>query len=118
MSHTFVGPLVSELNRGFGGAEAITAEDGICDSDHAQSRLKELTARRRRDVYVLADFSNFCLQAFHECACLALPLVTDNDADPTWVHKFPDRAQVEVAAVFARRIGTVICQGSRLQFQP
>ncbi|MDP9998280.1 hypothetical protein [Pseudarthrobacter sulfonivorans] len=30
----------------FLGADAVTAEDGICEADHAQTRLKELMAAR------------------------------------------------------------------------
>ncbi|SLK12061.1 hypothetical protein SAMN06272721_11610 [Arthrobacter sp. P2b] len=32
------------------GADAVTAEDGICETDRAQTRFKELTARRDREV--------------------------------------------------------------------
>jgi hypothetical protein len=45
------------FDRVFLGADAVTAEDGICEADHAQTRLKELMARRGNAVYVLADSS-------------------------------------------------------------
>ena len=68
-SQSFVGPL---------------AEDGICEAGHAQTRLKELMARRGNVVYVLADSSKLGLRPFHAWARLALPwtLVTDDGADP------------------------------------
>ena len=35
------------FDRVFLGADAVTADDGLCEADHAQTRLKELMARRR-----------------------------------------------------------------------
>lgn len=97
-----MGPLAEaalkrmSLDRVFLGADAVTAEDGIREADHAQTRLKELMARRGNNVYVLAD-SKLGLQPFHAWARLALPwtLVTDDGADPGQVEKFID-AGVEV----------------------
>ncbi|MDI3195675.1 hypothetical protein QK290_15000 [Pseudarthrobacter sp. AL07] len=43
------------LDREFLGADAVTAEDGIGEEDHAQTRIKVLIARC---VYVLADSSS------------------------------------------------------------
>ncbi|MFF1883437.1 DeoR/GlpR family DNA-binding transcription regulator [Pseudarthrobacter sp. NPDC058196] len=89
------------FDRVFLGADAVTADDGICEADHAQTRLKELMARRR-SVYVLADSSKLGLRPFHAWARLALPwtLVTDDGADPAQVQKFRDAGvQVEVANV-------------------
>ena len=108
LSQTFVGPLAEadlervSFDRVFLGADAVTAEDGICEADHAQTRLKELMARRGREVYVLADSSKLGLRPFHAWARLALPwtLVTDDGADPEQVQKFRDAGVlVEVAAV-------------------
>lgn len=65
-----------------------------------QTRLKELVARRGREVYVLADSSKLGLRPFHAWARLALPwtLVTDDGADPKQVQKFRDAGvQVELA---------------------
>jgi DeoR/GlpR family transcriptional regulator of sugar metabolism len=52
VSQTFVGPLVEASlermsfdRRAFLGADTVTAKDGICEADHAQTRLKELMAR-------------------------------------------------------------------------
>jgi DeoR/GlpR family transcriptional regulator of sugar metabolism len=108
VSQSFVGPLAEaslermSFDRVFLGADAVTAEDGICEADHAQTRLKELMARRGRSVYVLADSSKLGLRPFHAWARLALPwtLVTDDGADPAQVQKFRDAGvAVEVAAV-------------------
>jgi DeoR/GlpR family transcriptional regulator of sugar metabolism len=49
------------FDRVFLGADGVTAEDGICEADHAQTRLKELMARRGRGMYVLADSSTLGL---------------------------------------------------------
>ncbi len=59
VSQSFVGPLAEaalermSFDRAFLGADAVTAEDGICEADHAQTRLKELMAERGLSVYVL-----------------------------------------------------------------
>ena len=103
-----MGPLAEaalermSFDRVFLGADAVTAEDGICEADHAQTRLKELMARRGNAVYVLADSSKLGLRPFHAWARLALPwtLVTDDGADPAEVKKFRDAGvAVEVAVV-------------------
>lgn len=108
LSQSFVGPLAEaalermSCDRVFLGADAVTAEDGICEADHAQTRVKELMARRGREVYVLADSSKLGLRPFLAWARLALPwtLVTDDGADPEQVKKFRDPGvQVEVAVV-------------------
>ena len=108
LSQSFVGPLAEaalermSFDRVFLGADAVTAEDGICEADHAQTRLKELMARRGNTVYVLTDSSKLGLRPFHAWARLALPwtLVTDDGADPGQVQKFREAGvTVEVAAV-------------------
>jgi DeoR/GlpR family transcriptional regulator of sugar metabolism len=53
-------------------ADAVTAEDGICEADHAQTRPKELMTRRGNSVHVLADSSKLGLRPFHAWARLAL----------------------------------------------
>ena len=96
VSQTFVGPLAEatlermSFDRVFLGADAVTADDGLCEADHAQTRLKELMARRGNVVYVLADSSKLGLRPFHAWARLALPwtLVTDAGADPGQVELF------------------------------
>jgi DeoR/GlpR family transcriptional regulator of sugar metabolism len=71
VSQSFVGPLAEAalgpmgFDRVFLDADAVTAEDGICEADHAQDRLKELMGRRGNAVYVLADSSKLGLRPFH-----------------------------------------------------
>jgi DeoR/GlpR family transcriptional regulator of sugar metabolism len=74
-------------------------EDGICEADHAQTWLKELMARRGREVYVPADPSKLGLRPFHPWPRLALPwtLLTDDGADPDQVERFRDAGGVAVA---------------------
>lgn len=60
------------MDRMFLGADAVTAEDGICGADHAQTRLKDLVARALT-TYVLADSSKPGLQPFHMWARLVPP---------------------------------------------
>lgn len=72
LSQSFVGPLAEaaldrmSFDRVFLGADAVTAKDGICEAGHAQTRLKELMARRVNNVYTLADSSKLGL-------CLSTP---------------------------------------------
>lgn len=90
VSQSFVGPLAeATLERMtfdgvFLGADAVTADDGICEADHSQTRLKELMARRGRHVYVLANSGKLGRRPFHAWARLETPwtLVTDDGADP------------------------------------
>lgn len=106
VSQTFVGPLAEAtlermtFDRVFLGADAVTADDGICEADHSQTRLKELMARRGAHVYVLADSSKLGQRPFHAWARLATPwtLVTDAGADPHQVALF-QAAGVEVEVV-------------------
>jgi DeoR/GlpR family transcriptional regulator of sugar metabolism len=107
VSQTFVGPLAEAalermtFDRVFLGADAVTAEDGLCEADHAQTRLKELMARRGAAVYVLADSSKLGKRPFHAWARIALPwtLVTDADADPGQVALFRNAGvQVQLVA--------------------
>lgn len=60
------------FDRMFLGADAITV-DGICEADHAQTRLKELMARRGREVYMLAVSSKLGRRPFHAWARFTLP---------------------------------------------
>lgn len=96
ISQSFVGPLAEaalermSFDRVFLGADATTAEDGICEADHAQTRLKKLMARWGREVYVLAESSKLGLRPFHAWTRLALPwtLVTDDAADVEQLRAF------------------------------
>lgn len=96
VSQTFVGPLAETalermtFDRVFLGADAVTADDGICEADQAQTRLKELMARRGTAVYVLADSSKLGQRPFHAWVRLPLPwtLVTDVGADAEQIALF------------------------------
>ena len=98
VSQTFVGPLAEAalermtFDRVFLSADAVTAEDGLCEVDHAQTRLKELMARRGTTVYVLADSGKLGKRPFHAWARIPLPwiLVTDTLADVGQVQLFRD----------------------------
>jgi len=106
LSQSFVGPLAEaslermSFDRAFIGADAVTADSGICEADHAQTRLKELAARRSEHVYVLAHSAKLGLRPFHAWTRLPLPwtLITDDGADPAEIAKFQDTGvSVEVA---------------------
>lgn len=78
------------FDRVFLDADAVTADDGICEADQAQTRLKELMARRGANVYVLADSSKLGQRPFHAWVRLPRPwtLVTDDGADPHQIMLF------------------------------
>ena len=105
VSQTFVGPLAEAalermtFDRVFLGADAVTADDGICEADQTQTRLKELMARRGANVYLLADSSKLGQRPFHAWVRLPLPwtLVTDDAADPHQIELFQSAGtQVQV----------------------
>ncbi|WP_182616347.1 DeoR/GlpR family DNA-binding transcription regulator [Promicromonospora sukumoe] len=88
VSQSFVGPLTEaaldrwSFDRAFLGADAVTAERGICEASPAQTRLKELMARAGDEVYVLAHAGKLGATPFN--AWVHLPgkwtLVTDAGA--------------------------------------
>ncbi len=96
LSQTFVGPIAEaalermSFDRVFLGADAVTVDAGLCEADQAQTRLKELMARRGNLVYVLADSTKLGNRPFHAWVRLPAPwiLVTDNRADPGQVELF------------------------------
>ncbi|WP_431904560.1 DeoR/GlpR family DNA-binding transcription regulator [Amycolatopsis thermoflava] len=93
LSQGFVGPLTEAalermtFDRVFLGTDGVNADGDICEADLRQTRLKELMARRAREVYVLAHAAKLGEGPFHAWACLPLPwtLVTDAEADPEFV---------------------------------
>ncbi|MFK0006147.1 DeoR/GlpR family DNA-binding transcription regulator [Paenarthrobacter sp. NPDC090520] len=108
VSQTFVGPLAEAalermtFDRVFLGADAVTADDGLCEADHEQTRLKELMARRGEAVYVLADSSKLGKRPFHSWVRLPLPwtLVTDAGASEEQLALFRTAGvKVEVAGL-------------------
>jgi DeoR/GlpR family transcriptional regulator of sugar metabolism len=90
LSEGFVGPLAEAalermtFDRAFLSAEGITAEDGICEADLQQTRLKELMARRAGQTYVLANAGRLGRRPFYAWAPLPQGwiLVTDDSVGP------------------------------------
>ncbi len=88
VSQSFVGSLTeAALDRwsfdlAFLGADAVTAERGLCEASPAQTRLKEIMARAAERVFVLTHAAKLGATPFN--AWVQLPgrwtLVTDADA--------------------------------------
>jgi DeoR/GlpR family transcriptional regulator of sugar metabolism len=89
LSEGLVGPLAEmalermTFDRAFLGADGVTAEDGICEADLQQTRLKELLASHASHTYVLAHAEKLGRRPFHAWARLprGWTLVTDESAD-------------------------------------
>ncbi|GAA4617352.1 DeoR family transcriptional regulator [Saccharopolyspora hordei] len=102
-SQGFIGPLAEAalerrtFDRVFLGADGVTAEDGICEADIRQTRLKELMARRSDRVYVLVHAAKIGRRPFHAWAPLPpkWTLVTDVSAAEADLEPFRARG-VEV----------------------
>ncbi|MCS7478551.1 DeoR/GlpR family DNA-binding transcription regulator [Umezawaea endophytica] len=103
LSQGFVGPLTEAalermtFDRAYLGADAVTPENGLCEADLQQTRLKELMMRRADEVYVLAHAEKLGRSPFH--SWVRMPsrwtLVTDDSVDPRLVDQFTKRgAQV------------------------
>jgi DeoR/GlpR family transcriptional regulator of sugar metabolism len=96
LSQSFLGPLTEAalermtFDRLFLGTDGVTAENGICEADLEQTRLKELMARRSDQVYVLAHGAKLGARPFHAWAVLALPwtLITDTSATTEQIAPF------------------------------
>jgi len=71
LSQALVGPIAESaldrmsFDRAFLGADSVDPERGICEADLAQSRLKELMARRCTHVYLLAHGAKLGRRPFH-----------------------------------------------------
>ncbi|MEU2198576.1 DeoR/GlpR family DNA-binding transcription regulator [Isoptericola sp. NPDC019482] len=99
ISQGFVGPLTEAalerltFDAVFLGADAVTAEDGVCEATLEQTRLKELMARRAARVYVVAHAEKLGKRPFHAWAALApgWTLVTDDGATDAQVAPFEAR---------------------------
>jgi DeoR/GlpR family transcriptional regulator of sugar metabolism len=89
VSQGFVGPLTEAalermtFDRVFLGADGVTADQGICEAELQQTRLKELMARRAERVYVLAHAAKLGRRPFHAWVQLTEPwtLVTDDGVE-------------------------------------
>lgn len=106
MSQTFLGPAAEaalerrSFDRVFLGADAVTAQDGICEAEPRQTRLKELMARRGDHVYVLVHAAKLGQRPFHAWAPLPpkWTLVTDTAAKDAQLQPFRDHGvQVAIA---------------------
>lgn len=104
LSDSLVGPAAERMlqqitaDSVFLGADALTAEYGICEADSRQTSLKELMCERARDVYVLADATKLGEYPFHNWARLNPPwtLITDHRASAGQLRPFEDSRDVTV----------------------
>jgi DeoR/GlpR family transcriptional regulator of sugar metabolism len=88
LSQGFIGPLAEAtlqrltFDRAFLGADALTADLGICEAELVQTRLKEIMIERAGKVYVLAHADKLGRKPFHAWAPLprGATLVTDEAA--------------------------------------
>jgi DeoR/GlpR family transcriptional regulator of sugar metabolism len=88
LSQGFVGPLAEAtlqrltFDRAFLGADAVTADLGICEAELEQTRLKEIMIERASKIYVLAHAEKLGRKPFHAWAPIpkGATLVTDTDA--------------------------------------
>ena len=98
LSQGFVGPLTESalarvsFDRAFLGADAVTADRGICEAELEQTRLKELMMERGGAVYVLAHAAKLGRRPFHAWAPLPpdVTLVTDSTATEAQIRPFID----------------------------
>lgn len=106
LSQGFLGPLTEaalarvSFDRAFLGADAVTADRGICEAELEQTRLKELMIERAGAVYVLAHAAKLGQRPFHAWAPLPpdVTLVTDSSATDEQIRPFTD-AGIEVVTV-------------------
>ncbi|SNS91696.1 DeoR/GlpR family DNA-binding transcription regulator [Rhodococcoides kyotonense] len=106
LSQGFVGPLAEaslqrvSFDRAFLGADAVTAEFGICEAGYDQTRLKELMMERAGKVYVLAHSTKLGQKPFHAWAPIppGTTLVTDAGASREQIEPF-EKASIDVVIV-------------------
>lgn len=98
ISQGFIGPLAEAtlqrltFDRAFLGADAVTADLGICEAELVQTRLKEIMIERAGEVYVLAHAEKLGRRPFHAWAPIppGATLVTDSTASDAQVRPFED----------------------------
>lgn len=113
VSQGFVGPLAEaalervSADAVFLGADGVSAEDGICEAEHSQTRLKELMTRRSGRVHVLAHAAKLGRRPFHAWAVMPTgwTLVTDDGADAQALAPFHAAG---VRVVVTRADGTAV----------
>ncbi|MBP2329752.1 DeoR/GlpR family transcriptional regulator of sugar metabolism [Kibdelosporangium banguiense] len=99
LSQGFVGPLTEAalermtFDRVYLGADGVTPDNGLCEADLQQTRLKELMIRRANTVYVLAHAAKLGRSPFHSWVRMPAQwtLVTDTSADPGLLAEFTAR---------------------------
>ena len=103
LSQGFIGPLAEAtlqrltFDRAFLGADAVTADLGICEAELEQTRLKEIMIERADEVYVLAHADKLGRRPFHAWAPIppGATLVTDSSATDAQTRPF-EKAGVRV----------------------
>ena len=88
LSQGFYGPLAEaaleriSADAVFLGTDGVSCDGEICEADLAQTRLKELMARRADRVHVLAHGTKIGSRPYHACLRLPTPwtLITDSTA--------------------------------------
>ncbi|BBX33809.1 DeoR family transcriptional regulator [Mycolicibacterium mageritense DSM 44476 = CIP 104973] len=98
ISQGFIGPLAEAtlqrltFDRAFLGADAVTADLGICEAELVQTRLKEIMIERADQVYVLAHAEKLGRRPFHAWAPIppGATLVTDTAATDEQVAPFEE----------------------------
>lgn len=106
LSQGFVGPLAEaslervSFDRAFLGADAVTAEFGICEAELQQTRLKEMMMERAGRTYVLAHSAKLGQKPFHAWAPIppGATLVTDAEATQEQIRSF-EKACIDVVIV-------------------
>jgi DeoR/GlpR family transcriptional regulator of sugar metabolism len=96
LSQGFIGPLAEAtlqrltFDRAFLGADAVTADLGICEAELEQTRLKEMMMQRANRIYVLAHAEKLGRRPFHAWAPIPADatLVTDRSATTEQIRAF------------------------------
>lgn len=91
------------FDRAFLGADAVTADLGICEAELEQTRLKEIMIERAGEVYVLAHADKLGRKPFHAWAPLpkGATLVTDKAATDAQTRPF-EKAGLHVVRAGSR----------------
>jgi DeoR/GlpR family transcriptional regulator of sugar metabolism len=106
LSQGFIGPLAEAtlqrltFDRAFLGADAVTADLGICEAELVQTRLKEIMIERADTVYLLAHADKLGRRPFHAWAPIpqGATLVTDSAATDAQTRSF-ENAGIRVVRV-------------------
>ncbi len=106
VSQGFVGPLAEaslrrvSFDRAFLGADAVTADFGICEAGSDQTQLKELMMERAVETYILAHSAKLGQKPFHAWAPIppGTTLITDAEATRAQIDAFEGKGVVVVIA--------------------